>query len=124
MKGNASTLHSSSIKIPRSSNVSSSVVWAPSEMSSGVTSPPFGVSTSETQFSSQTSNVLHHSAAHQPQLLRHPFHQQAYTIIDHQHHASQSQGIPISQSTLNSSYNSQSRNTVSYSQGKRIRVKH
>ena len=97
--------------MPRNCNVSSPLVWVPPEMSSRITPPSLGVSTSINHFPPQASNVLHHSA-HQQQLLRHPFHQQPHTIVDHQHHTPQSQGISISQSPLNLLYNSQSRNTA------------
>ena len=109
MKGNASMIHPSSPTIPRISNVSSSMVWAPQTISSGIIPPTMDTSASENIFSGQGGNVLQqHPPSHQ-QSMRHQF-QQPYTIVDPHLGTSQSQRIPISQSPHNLLYNSQSRN--------------
>ena len=98
----------SSQSVPRSSNASSSSVWIPPSISSAI--PPPG------SHSMQQPNQQHES--------RHPFHQQAYTIVDPHHGKSHGhQELPIShQPTQNLGgnliYSSLARNTVAtYPQG-------
>ena len=107
MKENVSMVHPSSPTITRSSNVSSSLVWAQQSIPSGAIATSIGTSPSAIAYNGQGGNVVHQ---HAPSNQRHPFQQQAYTIVDPNLGISQSQRMPISQSPHNLLYNSQSRN--------------
>ena len=110
MKENVSMVHPSSPTITRSSNVSSSLVWSPQTISSGAIPTSIAPSASAISYNGQGGNMVHQHAPSHQQSVRHPFQQQAYTIVDPHHGISQSQRMPISQSPHNLLYNSQSRN--------------
>ena len=118
VKGNGTVVHPSSPIIPRSCTVSSSLVWAPPTLSSGIIPPSIGVSTRENQY---TQSILQHQQQqnpaqqyqqqHQSLKQRHPFHQQSYTLVDPQHTTSQAPGVSVSQSPFIPQYNSQIRSS-------------
>ena len=98
----------SSQAIPRGCNVSSPSTWIPPSISSSIAPPG--------SHSMQQPN--------QQQQSRHPFHQQAYTIVDPHHGKSHGhQELPISQQLTQNAggnliYSSQARNTIAtYPQG-------
>ena len=108
LKGSISIVNPSSPPIPRSCNVSSSLVWTPPSVSSGILTSS---STVDGQYRPPTGFLgdpqLQKERHPHPESLRHPFQQHAYTIVDPQH---QGQGNTISQSMFNQMYNSQTRN--------------
>ena len=111
----------SSPPIPRSCDVSSSLVWTPSVSSGIITSSSAG----DGQYRPPTGFIgdphLQKERHPHPTSLRHPFQQHAYTIVDPQHQQNappQQQGNTISQSMFNQMYNSQTRNAkMPFSQG-------
>ena len=121
MKGSISMVNPSSPPIPRSCNVSSSLIWTPPSVSSGInTSSSTGDSQYRPQMTFFGDPHLQKERHPQPESLRHPFQQHAYTIVDpqQQHSTPQSQGNTISQSMFNQMYNSQTRNAkMPFSQG-------
>ena len=121
LKGSISMVNPSSPPIPRSCNVSSSLVWTPSVSSGIITSSSAG----DGQYRPPTGFIgdphLQKERHPHPDSLRHPFQQHAYTIVDPQHQQNappQPQGNTISQSMFNQIYNSQTRNAkIPFSQG-------